>query len=176
MNTWRRLTGSRRDAARGGSSSGATGRPGPAQADAEEEPEEEFDLVALQSTPDVFMTEDCDVMSFELNSLSARYTLAEIEEVKELRHRQLHVRAPAPPRYPFTSGGGTAAVMIMHRPIRIGCVHAGASAAARTPCKRQHGQSNRGHRHVSVHRQLAAHGEQEQRRSSHAARIRSPRC
>jgi hypothetical protein len=54
--------------------------------------EEEIDLLALQSTPEVFLAEKCDVMAYELNSLSSRYTKDEISGIQELRHRQLHVQ------------------------------------------------------------------------------------
>ena len=59
----------------------------------DEDPHEEVDLIALQSTPEEFIRKDCDVLAFELNNLSAQYTTEEIAEVKELRERQLDVRS-----------------------------------------------------------------------------------
>jgi ribosomal protein L17 len=58
----------------------------------EPEEEEEVDLLALQSTPEAFLAKDCNVMAYELNSLSTRYTKDEIAAVQQLRHRQLHVQ------------------------------------------------------------------------------------
>lgn len=56
-----------------------------------EEPEE-FDLIALTSTPEQFKEPEFDVSSFELKNLPSQCTLAAIDELKDLRQRQLDVR------------------------------------------------------------------------------------
>eukprot|EP00892_Ulva_mutabilis_P012693 jgi/Ulvmu1/9797/UM056_0037.1 len=56
-----------------------------------EEPEE-FDLIALTSTPEQFKEPEFDVNTFELNNLPAQSTLPAIDELKELRQRQLDVQ------------------------------------------------------------------------------------
>lgn len=60
-----------------------------------EEPEE-FDLIALTTTPEQFKDPDFDVVTFELKNLPAQCTLAAIDELKDLRQRQLDVRLPNP--------------------------------------------------------------------------------
>ena len=58
------------------------------------EEHEEVDLIALQTTPDEFQQATFDVGKFELQTVSANCTPEAIDELKELRLRQLHVRTP----------------------------------------------------------------------------------
>lgn len=60
--------------------------------DRQNEEPEEFDLIALTSTPEQFKEPEFDVVTFELKNLPAQCTLAAIDELKELRQRQLDVR------------------------------------------------------------------------------------
>ena len=88
MKSWRLLTG--RQAKR--QPAAVPALPGLGEDDESDEPREEVDLIALKSTPQVFHEEECDVLKYELDSLSTDYTQEEISEVKELRQRQLDVR------------------------------------------------------------------------------------
>lgn len=56
------------------------------------EEQEEVDLIALQTTPEEFQQADIDVGKFELQAVSGNCTPEAIDELKELRLRQLHVR------------------------------------------------------------------------------------
>jgi hypothetical protein len=88
MQTWRKLTQRfRPEAHQPDPFAGSLGieAPGPIAG------EEEFDLIALQSTPEAMFKEKFDAIEFELNNLSVRYTSEEIKAVKELRQRQLEV-------------------------------------------------------------------------------------
>lgn len=55
------------------------------------EEHEEVDLIALQTTPEAFQQPDVDVGKFELQTISANCIPEAINELKELRLRQLHV-------------------------------------------------------------------------------------
>jgi hypothetical protein len=57
---------------------------------------EEVDLIALQTTPEEFKEPDMDVGKFELQTVSANCTPEAIDELKELRLRQLNVRTTLP--------------------------------------------------------------------------------
>lgn len=59
--------------------------------DRQHEEPEEFDLIALTSTPEEFKDPEFNVTTFELKNLPAQCTLADIDELKELRQRQLDV-------------------------------------------------------------------------------------